>query len=318
MKRIKNTLINKIIPVSMLVLSLLFIFIYIVVLGIQGIQIEKHNNKIKTTLNESQFNNSYLQIAFEPYSNTADEYEFLCKECKEYIEENNIDTVNVDTSVNVTEDTYIDSNGNSIKSNKDDTMHETGPVFMKDKVLIRYINEKGEMKVVASELVKSPLNAISNQDTFSARTVDTSNLSSLFDIRYAETFDNNIIVEKLSSDDDNNIYINGESYINDISSIFIEILEHSSDDIDNSLKEKALSYFTYDGYLTMLCDMDYIDCTNNNTYVSFIEDGKSDYRLSYNNRIVMQIVTQNNTNKIYTNIVVKLDNNNKVFDIDII
>ena len=272
---------------------------------------------------------------------------------------NNIPVTSLETKVNIAEDTYIDTNGNKIINTKDDTMHETGPIYLKDKLIIRYINEKGEMKVVASKLnrvhslvdsemsndqfnlYKSNLldmetkqqkldtlqgllnnsstiseNSVSTEESeTSIETVDINNLASIFNTQEITRFNSNISydIQEITSN-----RTSEKEYLKDLSNIFLEVIGKSSDNIDETLKKKALQYFSYEGYTTIIEGIEYIDSNYTNIQVNFIEAGKSDLSIPYKDRVIMQVETSNDTYKVITNIIIKLNDSYKVFDIDII
>lgn len=331
----------------------------IVIVGVSHNNHKNNRTHIERTLTKEQFDTkSYIDIAFSDLVTTRDEYETLRNECNNYIKINNIPVTSLETKVSIAEDTYIDTNGNKIINNKDDTMHETGPIYLKDKIIIRYINEKGEMKVVASKLNKTPSlansemlkeqvdfskfslldtetqkpsldtlqgllynttiseNSISTENSeVSIETVDIDNLVSIFNNQEVTKFNSNISynIEEITSD-----RTSEKEYLRDLSNIFLEVIGKSSDDIDETLKKKALQYFSYEGYTTIIEGIEYIDSNYTNIQVNFIEAGKSDLDVSYKDRVIMQIETSNDTSKIITNIVIKLNDSYKVFDIDII
>lgn len=253
-------------------------------------------------------------ILFNDITTTKDEYTKLRKSCKDFVRNNDTVVSNIDTEVAITEKTYIDKNRKTIKNYKDDTMHETGPVYFQDKLLIRYINEKGEMKVVASKLIKETTIKENEQKEDSEEslvekieTVGSTELASIFN---KQTIDENM--QTFST------MILEDEYTSDLEAIFSEILRNSSENITGELKEKALNYFTYDGYLTIVDGIKHLDMNSTDINISCIEAGKSDINLEYKDRVLMQIITTKGNKTVYTNIVIKLDEKQKVFDIDII
>ncbi|MBO5388788.1 MAG: hypothetical protein J6A59_11745, partial [Lachnospiraceae bacterium] len=243
MKSNKNKKLDTLIPMTILVLTLFFI-VYAMYF-----KYRQYNIVYDTP---TEINIVTLDNVDTP--ETTDEiYEELKTACRKYINSNDISVSSVDTSVVITENTYIDSNGNTIKSNEDDTMHETGPIYLYNKLLVRYINEKGEMKVVASKY-----------DNNEIKTVDIANLGEILN-----NYD--YLLQSLTSEG-----INAESkYINDICNIFMEVIKNPSINIDERTKNKAMYYFTLDGYNTIIEGAEYIENAEDNTKIVLVEAGKS-------------------------------------------
>lgn len=361
-RKSSKKLANKYLAQAIIYIEIAFILSLVVIIMIEALPNNHKGNTthIERTLTREQFDTkSPIDIAFNKLVTTYDEYETLRNECNNYIKSNNIPVTSLETKVNIAEDTYIDTNGNKIINTKDDTMHETGPIYLKDKLIIRYINEKGEMKVVASKLnrvhslvdsemsndqfnlYKSNLldmetkqqkldtlqgllnnsstiseNSVSTEESeTSIETVDINNLASIFNTQEITRFNSNISydIQEITSN-----RTSEKEYLKDLSNIFLEVIGKSSDNIDETLKKKALQYFSYEGYTTIIEGIEYIDSNYTNIQVNFIEAGKSDLSIPYKDRVIMQVETSNDTYKVITNIIIKLNDSYKVFDIDII
>lgn len=361
-RKSSKELANKYLAQAIIYIEIAFILSLVVIIMIEALPNNHKGNTthIERTLTREQFDTkSPIDIAFNKLVTTYDEYETLRNECNNYIKSNNIPVTSLETKVNIAEDTYIDTNGNKIINTKDDTMHETGPIYLKDKLIIRYINEKGEMKVVASKLnrvhslvdsemsndqfnlYKSNLldmetkqqkldtlqgllnnsstiseNSVSTEESeTSIETVDINNLASIFNTQEITRFNSNISydIQEITSN-----RTSEKEYLKDLSNIFLEVIGKSSDNIDETLKKKALQYFSYEGYTTIIEGIEYIDSNYTNIQVNFIEAGKSDLSIPYKDRVIMQVETSNDTYKVITNIIIKLNDSYKVFDIDII
>lgn len=324
----KQNLFDTLVPVAILALTLSFIIYCIVINTIDN----NKNNQKQYNANVDKViekvNNEKIVIAFNDVTTTRQEYDILHNNCIEFAKQNNINIENIETNVKVTENTYIDSADNKYNKNKSDTMYETGPIYLQDALLIRFISEQGEMKVIASKASKSIglENYFTNDNISSAvedityETVDNTELADIFytdaeELKKYTGIGNIKEMKKLYNDGSTNITEN--NYFNDISNIFIEMIKQSSDNIDKELKDKALLYFTEDGYNNIVSSVEHIN-SDADVRVSFIRAGKSDIRQKYCDRVIMQIVTSNSNKEIYTNIIIKLDSSYKVFDIDII
>lgn len=260
-KSSKITLADKIVPPTIVALSL-FIVIY---------------NLISASINSvSNINNEValeVENTEEIVTTTEEEYKLLQTKCKEYAVTHDSITSNISTYITITENKYIDANSSTVNNNEDTTLHETGPIYLKDKLILRYINEKGEIKVVASKLIRE-------EDNIYIDTVDSSNLQSI----YTEESTNN-------------------EYLSSIKDIFTDIIQ------TNNIDKNYYKYFTLDGISSTLNSTKNIK--DKNISVTFIDIGKSNISIEYNDRIMLQI--NNNTN-----IIIKINKDNKIFDIDLL
>ena len=84
-------------------------------------------------------------------------------------------------------------------------------------------------------------------------------------------------------------------------------------------QKDALSYFTLDGSKTVLDGRLTINKSNKaNIEVLFIEAGKSSLNVTYKDRIYMQIRAQDGDETNIYGVILKLNQNSRIFDIDII
>lgn len=328
----KKSIFDMLAPVLILVLTLCFIAYSIYNKAVDNNNESNKYRTVERTLDKRVFkSNSQVDIAFNNIDTSIEEYDILRDKCIEYANNNDVHISNIETSVKVTETTYIDSSKYKYK-HLSDTMYETGPVYMDNAILLRFMNEKGELKIIAAKsvnnnMIKDDLSLDFDSSNINEYiVVDGQHLDKLFcDIE--NNHENLGLSDYLNStkpiqytNENNNfiIKITEDNYFRDISNIFVEIIKKSSDDIDKELKDKALNYFTYDGYNTIVNGVEHIESDTTNISVSFIKAGKSSIDALYCDRIVMQLVTESNNNKIYTNLIIKLDQSYKVFDIDII
>lgn len=101
-----------------------------------------------------------------------------------------------------------------------------------------------------------------------------------------------------------------EEYLNNIENILTDIIKNNK--YDNSMKK----YFTDEELSEILNNVKYNNISN--TYINFITIGKSDTTLGYKDRIIVQMEVYSKGIKNYINIILKVDSDNKIFDIDII
>lgn len=275
-----------------------------------------------------------VDVHFSNISTSDKEYDMLKSECDNFVK-NETSLVQLNTGIELDRQVYADNVDEYNSDNKDNTLHETGPIYLQDKILMRYINEKGEMKIVASmfsnkqkdfdnvlkvnkdideyETVTYGINDIYKIfDNTAVRSINDIMLDTnrLYQVNYNQKYNNDKIIPTLGTGE--------QEYLRDVSDIFLEILRKSSDKIEYKLKRKALQYFTLDGYNNIINNADKINVKNSDMSIVFIEAGKSDSKLQDKDRIVMQIEINTDTDKFYTTIIVKLNDKHKIFDIDII
>lgn len=274
-------------------------------------------------IDENEFEdvqNETVYINFDKMTTSMFDYKQMHEACKQFIQTYDTVKTNIDTSVVVTESTYIDTNGNLIKDNKEDKLHETGPIYLQDKIIVRYINEKGEMRIVGCKLNNTFTTNITELNTHDV--VDINNIEYIFSTNkeFNDIYDINIDKVKQSNAINKNIKSLNFSteerrYISEIEGVLSELIINSSTD---ELKDKALKYFTYDGYITVLNGVNKLKDKNAIVNVVFSEAGKSSLDINYKDRLIMQLETITNDTKVVTNMIIKLNEYNKVFDIDII
>ena len=310
----KKDKLEYLVSVGIILLTLIFIILLI------SSQFVIDYRLSKSIIKKDEFNDikdATIYIDFDEMTTSIIEYKQMHEACKDFIRTYDTVTTNIDTSVVVTEHTYIDTNGNIIKDNKEDKLHETGPIYLQDKLIIRYINEKGEMRIAGCRLNTSFDTSMIKSDKYTV--VDIDNLKDLF-VADTNSGKLNLYIDsglnnkskkynykqlKLSTEEDR--------YITELENIFVNIITNNSD-----IKEAALKYFTYDGYLTILNGIHKLRDTDTNINIVFSEAGKSSLDINYKDRLIMQIETISNDTKVITNVIVKLNEYNKVFDIDII
>lgn len=311
-KKLKRIL-DKLVQVGILALTLLFIGYCIV-----------HNfNKAKAKENNTD-NISFIKINFKNIDTTPDEYEKLKQNCIAYARNNNVNVENIKTNIDISDETYTDLNIDNDISATDSKMYETGPIYLDNALLLRFINEKGEMQIIAScikNVEQSDVNKVGTEAVNEYITVDSSELNKIFENTSTDTADSqDSATENIYDIADNfnksTISINQENYFIDIESIFIKVINESFDNADSKLKNKIKAYFTTDGYNNIIRSMSRISGAN--IRVSFIDDGKSSIGNKSCDRILLQLVNEENNKNTYTTIVIKLNSSNKIFDIDVL
>lgn len=314
----RQIILDKLVPVTILALTLLFIG-YCIIHNLN----KSIDNNVKAKENSTN-NISFIKINFKNIDTTPDEYEKLKQNCIAYAKNNNINVENIKTSIDVSDETYTDLNINNDTSNTDNKMYETGPIYMNNALLLRFINEKGEMKIIGSCINNTEQSDVAKSGTETVNkyiTVDSSELNKIFENT------NTYIADSTISDTENTydiadsfhestISINQENYFSDIESIFIKCINKSFDNVDSKLKNKIKAYFTKDSYSNIISSMSGISGVD--IRASFIMAGKSSINSNSCDRLLLQLVNKEHNKNEYTNLIIKLDSNNKIFDIDIL
>lgn len=283
-------------------------------------------------------------IAFERMTTSEEVYESLMKSCNEY-KSSMDDTEKLSSGVVVDPDeVYIDidadSNIGSIKStghnNLDSesyVMHETGPIYFQDKLLMRYINSLGEMQIVASEAVYKELDKQADDNkTIEANGVDETSVLGESTVRYeistvGRSELSNIFKEReqnlsnlsIETIKDTSQTITEEQYIDNLSYLFVTALSTSNSEITPDVRRAILRYFTQDGYKTIFDGKKRLMLgEDSGIKINFAVAGKSDNNIRQKNRIFMQVEISDGDAVNVSNIVIKLNNQFKIFDVDII
>lgn len=297
-----------------------------------------------------------IQVAIEfDYINTPEtSYETLREYCNEYIENEDINSaeVTVSTDISIKEDMYIDVNNSNILNNtymeyideiikslgisynntkesniknivnKDidnEYMHETGPIYFQDRLLLRYINSDGKMQVVMANLVNETVQI--NSDAEETKEITVEKVVTYGRDSLQEGFDREVAHK--SNDTIKTVITNRslteEEYVNDIAELFIYILKIDADNINQKFQKQALKYFTLDGYNNIVDSKNRILLDDDTQVeVTILEAGKSNTDIQTKDRIFMQLKSDRYGKETITNIIVKLNSEFKIFDIDIL
>lgn len=189
---------------------------------------------------------------------------------------------NVGTEISISESTFEDSD-KQLNNEHEYLLKQVNTIYCNDFILASFINGSGEIKSVASVI---------NSDTDEIKTIDINRISSL------EQF---------------NEYTNSNRLSN-IGDIILSIIRSDKSQLD---KLNTDEYFTEAGYKEFIQELNE-DISIDNIEVTFMKLGKSSIDIEYNDRIIAQFATNDGSRSIYINTIIKLDSNNKIFDIDII
>lgn len=240
-------------------------------------------------------------ISFEPIVTTEDTYTILRVECNKYIEQvdKEPDTV-VSVKTTVDEDIFVD--GAEQLDDKEGTnnvmvdVSETGPIYFNDKILIRYMNDSGELKIVTSSI---------DNETGEVEVYNKKN------IRYTNKLEYN--------DELNKSLLSESEYLNILMDTTVGILTAKTNKELKDYQRNALTYFTLDGSKTVIDGRATVNKNNKSKIeVQFIEAGKSSLNVTYKDRVYMHVKVVDGDEVDIYGIILKLDQNSRIFDIDII
>ena len=252
---------------------------------------------------------------FREITTTEMEYNLLRRAAEKYIEEGDKspDTI-VDTDTIVGEEVYVDAL-ELIQPVKEDgeeptrsmeNILEAGPIYLQDKIIIRYINEDGELKVVASEYVK---------ETNEIHVVSRNNLSGFKRRIENETNENQEgadgeeeqLEEELRADRE-------DDYLESIADVITYLI--------NSEKLKPtreiVDYTTEEGLHSIAGGRTILRKEMKSNYkVTYTDIGKSIPNKEWKDRIYIHLVDSED-GEIQFGVIVKINNDLKIFDIDIV
>lgn len=326
MAKVKNRKSNKISisqldkisdPIKTLIMAIIMLVILVPVMLLVFNIFDNHKSGSKVEFDTDKIweeafrgvEESRVGIIFDTISTSEQQYDKLRLACNEIVDnESNKSDISVDVDVIVNEPIYIDNNsGNILKNNieKTDSLVETGPIYFNDMLMIRYINEHGDMRVIASAF----------EDSEKTKTI-VLNQSDIADSKHVQRYsDTTSSLENVEDTDQNNSNtISEKEYIGEISNCISEMLspKYSIQDYINT----TTKYFTTDGKDSVISGKNSLELNNSDSIdLIYSAAGKSDTSRNIKDRIYLQYSINNDK---LINIVVKLNHNLKIFDIDII
>lgn len=284
-------------------ISVGFIAVMLLMLGWASAWKDSVEEKYEKQFNIADAQYTKLDIKFNDLITSKEDYNKLNKSCKQFVSEgDNEDTDWVSDGYTKSNGKYIDTKKQtgSEKEESLDEMNETGPIYLNDMLVMRYISDSGEMKVVAAKI---------NESTGEIKT------SALNDLRLTAKEKDEVSDWKNKSSKNTKITgtITEDAYLQDVMSIFVSLVTQK--DIDYTLKREALQFFTEDGYNSMIKNPNRLLVDKNSLEVKNIVAGKSSLENKNKDRVLLQMVVGKDS---YVNVVIKLNKNNKIFDIDIV
>lgn len=273
------------------------------------------------------------------------EYSLLNAECSKYISETNSDEEKQAASARMNmSDVYVDFmpilDDTSSKEASDEKV-ETGPIYLQDKLLMRYITPDYKVSSVMASIEYpedgNDINSlgeldykrvyIKNHSEPEVTVRKQSEISELY--KKSDTAENDlngilfpVNVNEVDGDTENSIelvtineYSNNfknkileEKFIGDIGDIFVDII--NGDKSDKNLSE----FFTSDGYTITKQSIPLI---GESPEIEYIDIGSSNESL-VKDRLIIGLDTKKNNSIVNWLVVVKLTEDYKIYDIDIV
>lgn len=235
---------------------------------------------------QSTINNELYDIVNEAIfntTNTEEDYRILTEACIDRVESQYLTYNNVDNKLSIEEDTYVE-NGDKATNNSTNVYNQAETTYYLDMITITFVNDYGEIKTAASFLDKT---------TMEISTADITDINKFS--MYNE--------------------YNSNEYLYTLGNIIVDMIK--CDDVASSA-EIGKDYFVSNTFGELVVNIDNSSKHVDNADVSFIKIGKSSTELEYNDRILMQLEVDDKDRSIYTNILIKLNSDGKIFDMNII
>lgn len=300
-------------------ITIIIILLFTLALWLGAIDLS--DNKMLESNNISIQNkdiDSHIKVEFSDITTSSEIYSNLRDKCNEYIantkntEEKEVYTNKIEIDE---EDVYIDNKdglldkGNKDKLNSDALNYiEDDIIYMQDKIIVTYVNKLGKIRVVVSE-IENPSEKLVTDDYG----YYTSDIDDIKQLNTEDEINNTFNLVNIQSEDDekkrtkevlnsfSTFEFKEDLYINKIKSI---ITQENNDDTMLNM------YFTHECKDMFKNTIGSLSVTE----VRFIEIGKSSIDKEYKDRIFIQLISNDN----YYNLVLKLNNNYKIFDIDVL
>lgn len=213
------------------------------------------------------------------------EFDKMTKMSEQYI-----NSVKTDSSVDntekatETENKFVDNESSNTEESTESQLYKiTDTLYSNDFMLSTYVNSSGDIRSCIAILDK-------NTDKIAVRATD-----------------------ELSEIETANEYTRSKELKN-IGKVLINIIESDSKELNN---ETTKELFTKDSYNDIVTNINN-SIKSENVRVTFMRYNKSSLDSEYFDRIIAQVESLETTRNSKVNIIIKLDENNKIYDMDII
>lgn len=213
------------------------------------------------------------------------EFDKMTKMSEQYINSVKTDSSLDNTEKSTeTENKFVDNESSNTEESAESQMYKiTDTLYSNDFMLSTYVNSSGDIRSCIAILDK-------NTDKIAVRTTD-----------------------ELSEIETANEYTRSKELKN-IGKVLINIIESDSKELNN---ETTKELFTKDSYNDIVTNINN-SIKSENVRVTFMRYNKSSLDSEYFDRIIAQVESLETTRNSKVNIIIKLDENNKIYDMDII
>lgn len=264
-------------------------------------------------------------IEFKPITTDEESYEILRSKCNDYIEKSIPDQsehldANIDVDTVVNEQQFIDDNEelkDTSNEKVDQNLAETGPVYFQDMLMLRYINTDGKLVVVIGLYDNDGNVIITRQDEL----LNTLSRIDKYDSSWLNKDNEVKSIEEssMSQIKENSLLIYEDEYLKDLSDTLESMFTAYSKEEIEEAEIKALKFFTFDGKETVFGNRDEIKLDEEaKVETVYMQVGKSNYNKGYKDRIYTQLKVSIGDKSTMVNIILKLNNNLRIYDIDLI
>lgn len=213
------------------------------------------------------------------------EFDKMTKMSEQYINSVKTDSGLDDTEKSTeTENKFVDNESSTTEESAESQLYKiTDTLYSNDFMLSTYVNSSGNIRSCVAILDK-------NTDKIAVRATD-----------------------ELSEIETANEYTRSKELKN-IGKVLINIIESDSKELNN---ETTKELFTKDSYNDIVTNINN-SIKSENVRVTFMRYNKSSLDSEYFDRIIAQVESLETTRNSKVNIIIKLDENNKIYDMDII
>lgn len=318
------------------ILTVLAIIIPIIILINLVPNIGKHRNseELEDRVWEEAYKNAVankIGIQFNGIETSEEQYGFIRSACNDYVEDlNNIFNKYLSIEVAINEQTFVDGteditediteDSEDIQEDKKETLvafpdlnHkaknavrkrdkqgyglvETNTIYFNNLMMIRYVNSQGNIAIVFGAY----------RDSDGAFVIEKNRL-----YEYTGTIDfSNIDTESINSES-----ITEEQYLYEVNNCIEKLLEGKAYEASN----KIVTYITSDGRKSIDGIKKHLDLSSEAVITpNILICGKSDTSLVNKDRIYAEYTIKDGENEQIVSFVIKLNNNYRIFDIDIV
>lgn len=213
------------------------------------------------------------------------EFDKMTKMSEQYINSVKTDSSLDNTEKSTeTENKFVDNESSNTEESTESQLYKiTDTLYSNDFMLSTYVNSSGDIRSCIAILDK-------NTDKIAVRATD-----------------------ELSEIETANEYTRSKELKN-IGKVIINIIESDSKELNN---ETTKELFTKDSYNDIVTNINN-SIKSENVRVTFMRYNKSSLDSEYFDRIIAQVESLETTRNSKVNIIIKLDENNKIYDMDII